>query len=69
MKIPKYSRHSSGNARVRLGGQYYYLGKYGTKESRAEYNRLVGEFIATGGVVITDDAKADLTLVEMFAAY
>ncbi len=69
MKIPKYSKHSSGQARVRLGGQVFYLGKYGSKASKDEYNRLVGEFIATGGVVITDAAKADLTICEMFAAY
>lgn len=69
MRIPKYSRHSSGQARVRIGGQTFYLGPYGSKESKAEYNRLVGEFIATGGVAISADAKDDLSLCEMFAAY
>ena len=56
MRIPKYRKHSSGQARVTLGGQTFYLGRHGSKASKAKYNRLLGEFIATGCVVISDDA-------------
>ncbi len=69
MRIPKYSRHSSGNARVCLGGKYHYLGKYGTKASKDEYNRLVGEWIASGGVVIPGTANDELSIAEMLLAY
>ncbi|TWT95776.1 site-specific integrase [Neorhodopirellula pilleata] len=75
MRVPKYSRHSSGKdssrdqARVRLGGHTYYLGVYGSKESRAEYKRLVAEFIANDGVIVRQDARADLSLTELFASY
>ncbi|QEG01609.1 site-specific tyrosine recombinase XerC [Stieleria maiorica] len=69
MRTPKYRKHSSGQARVTLGGNTYYLGKYGTKESHDEYKRLVGEFIACGGVVIPESAKGDLAIAEMFLAY
>ena len=69
MRIPKYRKHASGQARVTLGGRTYYLGKYGTKASKAEYNRLVGEFIASGGVIIPDDVGDDLTIAEMLLSY
>ncbi len=69
MRIPKYRKHSSGQARVTLGGRTYYLGKYGTKASRGEYKRLVAEFIANSGTVIPDGARDDLTIAEMMLAY
>ena len=69
MRIPKYRKHSSGQARVTLGGQTYYLGKYGTKASKDEYNRLIGEYIASGGVIIREDAKSDLSIAEMLLAF
>jgi hypothetical protein len=31
---PKYARHSSGQARVRIKGRVIYLGEYGSPESR-----------------------------------
>ena len=49
-KLPKYRKHrSSGQAVVTIGGRDQYLGPFGTKASRAEYDRLVGEWQANGG--------------------
>ena len=43
-RIPKYRKHKPSKlAVVSLGGRDIYLGKYGTKESREEYARLVSE--------------------------
>jgi integrase len=41
-KPPRYSRHKSGQARVRYNGKTIYLGKHGSPESLAAY----GQFIA-----------------------
>jgi len=50
IRVPKYRRHKpSGQAVVTLSGRDFYLGKWGTKTSRAEYQRLVGEWLAGGG--------------------
>lgn len=40
-KLPKISRHSSGNARVTIGGRVHYLGKYGTPEMHRRYAELL----------------------------
>jgi hypothetical protein len=44
---PRYRRHrASGQAVVTLDGVDHYLGRYGTKASKNEYDRLVGEWLA-----------------------
>ena len=39
-RIPKYRKHASGQARVTLGGDTFYLGTHGTPDSRRRYYRL-----------------------------
>lgn len=47
--VPTCRRHKrSGQAVVTLAGRDDDLGRYGTKASRTEYDRLVGEWIAAG---------------------
>ena len=46
--IPAYSRHATGQAYVRLGGRFIYLGLYGTPESRERYQRAVAQWIDEG---------------------
>lgn len=47
--FPTYRNHkSSGQAVVTLGGHEHYLGKFDTAASRAEYDRLISEWIAAG---------------------
>ena len=49
LKIPAYRLHkNSGQAVVTLGGRDFYLGPHGTKTSKNEYDRLVGEWLANG---------------------
>ncbi|MEZ6050768.1 MAG: hypothetical protein R3C02_05145 [Planctomycetaceae bacterium] len=40
---PKYARHSSGQARVRISGRVIYLGPYGSPESREKYAREIAD--------------------------
>ena len=68
-RLPKYRRHkATGQAIVTLSGHdYYYLGPYGTKASKIEYDRLVAEWLAQGRQ-LPGSGTADLTVVELCAA-
>src|SRR4051812_8248043 len=47
--IPTYRKHrATGQAVVTLGYRDFYLGPYGTKVSRNEYDRIVGEWLNQG---------------------
>lgn len=65
---PKYRMHrASGQALVTFEGRDHYLGAYGSKASRTEYDRLVGEWLANGRRA--PGPAGDLTIVELLAAY
>ena len=66
---PKYRKHrASGQAVVTFDGRDCYLGPYGTKGSRIEYDRLVAEWLA-GGRHLPKSEIDDLTVVELCAAF
>jgi len=69
--IPTYRLHkASGHAVVTLDGQDFYLGPHGTAASRAEYDRLVGEWQANGRRLPSSaDPAVDVTIDELFVAY
>jgi integrase len=47
--IPTYRRHKARNlAVVTLNGIDYYLGRYGSPESKAEYDRIINEWLVLG---------------------
>ncbi len=57
--IPSYCKHkASGQAVVKLNGKDFYLGKYNTKASKVEYERLIGEWIANGRSIPHEELKA-----------
>jgi hypothetical protein len=63
-RTPSYCCHKgSGQAVVTLNGRDAYLGKYGTKASRAEYDRLIAEWLANGRCL--PDAAADRDVNEV----
>ena len=46
-RIPKYRRHKpTGLGLGRIRGRDFYLGKYGTPESRRAYERGIAEWLA-----------------------
>ena len=48
-QFPSVVHHKpSGQARVRIGGKDFYLGRYGSKDARAAYARLIGEVESVG---------------------
>jgi integrase len=69
VRIPQMSHHkASGQAVVRLGGHDLYLGVWGTDAAKAEYDRVVAEWLArgrpAGGAGVND-----VTVTETLAAF
>src|SRR4051794_35075590 len=74
--VPSYRRHKqSGQAIVTLtdgqgGRRDVLLGKHGTKVSRLEYARVIGEWEAGGrGLVVARAAGPDLSVNELAVAF
>jgi hypothetical protein len=58
--LPKYAKHkASGKAVVRLNGTDIYLGPYGTKTSKLEYDRVIGEWLANGRMLPTSKTNTN----------
>lgn len=67
LRVPRYRLHrASDQAVVTICGRDTYLGAHGSPESRAEYERVIGEFIASRGV--PEDRRANLTIDEFSAS-
>jgi integrase len=68
---PAYRKHKpSGQAVVTIAGRDVYLGPHGTKTSRADYDRVVGEWLAAGRPSRSaEPGKADLTVAELIVKY
>lgn len=50
--IPSYRPHkATGQARVTIEGKDYYLGRYGSPESRAKYKRLIAQYCKAGAAL------------------
>lgn len=47
LPLPRFHR-PSGQARVRIAGQEYWLGAHGSSEAQAAYDRLIGAYLANG---------------------
>lgn len=48
-RVPTHSLHKpTGQGYIRLNGQCFYTGKYGTPQAQAEYNRMLAEWIEAG---------------------
>lgn len=65
--FPQYRPHAgSGQAVVTLSGETHYLGPFGSAESKAEYDRLLAEWIANNRQPLRAD---DPTVTEVIAAF
>ena len=71
--VPAYRLHKpSGQARVIVGGEHVYLGKYGSPESREEYARLISELSAAksnGSQSVQNGPNPTLSINELLLAY
>ena len=71
-RLPSYRHHKpSGLAVVSIGGRDIYLGKHDTAESRAEYDRLIAEWLANEGIVPrrVSGNGSDILVNELLLAY
>ena len=67
LRVPSYRRHKpTGQAVVTINGQDIYLGKWNTAASRAEYDRLIAEFLANGRQLRSD---IESTVIEIINAH
>ncbi|HYF34291.1 MAG TPA: site-specific integrase [Prosthecobacter sp.] len=65
---PAYRLHkASGRAVVTISGKDFYLGPYGSTESRREYDRLIAEWLVRGRQSATPQDK--ITIAEILVAY
>ena len=68
LRVPSYRRHKpTGQAVVMLCGKDHYLGRFNTRASRAEYDRLIGEWLAAGRCL--PKPESDLTIAELALRY
>jgi integrase len=68
-RVPSYRRHKpTDQAVVTLGGRDFYLGKWKSQASRAEYDRLVSEWTKNGRR-LPGRSTNDLSIVELSRDY
>ena len=72
--VPAYRLHKpSGQARVIVGGEHIYLGRYGSTESREKYARIIAESSTgqLGGTKPTSNGGAlpELSINELILSY
>jgi len=69
-RTPSYRLHKpSGQAVVTLNGRDFYLGKHNTKTSRAEFDRLIGEWLTNGRQLPNDTGIGNKSIAELLVAY
>ena len=72
-RVPSYCLHRpTGQARVIVDGKHIYLGKYGSRESRAKYSRILAELAARTDSRPTPDSSpegCDLEIDELILRY
>ncbi len=72
LRTPSYRHHRpSGQAVVTLDGRDIYLGRYGTPQSRAEFDRLLAEWLSNGRRLPAPASAngSDLSVNELAEAY
>jgi integrase len=66
-RTPSYRKHKpTGQAVVTLNGRDIYLGRHGSKESKAEYDRLIAEWLVAGRRL---PVRESLSVNELALAY
>ncbi len=68
--VPKYRKHkASGQAVVTLAGRDHYLGPHGSKISKLEYDRLVGEWLAAGRPKTPPQPSSEILIQQVILAF
>jgi integrase len=68
--VPKYRKHrQSGQAAVTINGRDYLLGPHGTSASKAEYDRRIAEWLASGRSASYGQQQSGVTITELIVDY
>jgi integrase len=68
--VPSYRKHrATGQAVVTLNGRDFYLGPHGTKVSKAEYDRIIGEWLQQGRQIHPVGGTGSLSVIELIVSY
>jgi hypothetical protein len=68
--VPKYRKHkASGQALVAVNGRRQYLGLFGSKASRIEFDRLIGEWLQNGRSAPSNNGVKSSLVAELMVAY
>ena len=69
-QLPKHCLHRpSGRGRVILNGREFYTGQWDTSIAQAEYERLIGEWLANGRQITAEMRGDVLSVADLIAAY
>ena len=72
LRTPSYRHHKpTDQGVVALNGRDFYLGRYNSPESRAEYDRLIAEWLTNGRThpVAASGTGSDLTINELLLRF
>jgi len=68
--LPGYLKHKpSGQAYCLINGKFIYLGKYGSKASRQQYEEVIAEYLANGKKLPPTRSQNEITCLEFAIAY
>jgi integrase len=69
-KVPQYRKHrATGQAIVTIASRDHYLGPYGTKASKIEYDKLICEWLAAGRPVFAVPARDAISVKTILAKW
>ncbi|HWA99854.1 MAG TPA: tyrosine-type recombinase/integrase, partial [Pirellulales bacterium] len=70
MRVPKYRRHPNGQAMVQYRSKRYYLGKYGTAESRKRYQAFLSRIEESAPTAAElESVGRDVTIAKLIFLY
>lgn len=68
--VPKYRRHkASGQAIVTIGGRDHYIGPHGTQASKDAYDRIIGEWLASGRLDAPFNGGGSVSVTEVLSEF
>jgi hypothetical protein len=68
--LPGSLKHkTTGQAFCVIHGRFFYLGKYGSKAIREEYERIIGKYLANGKKMPPTRNCTEITIEELAIKY
>ena len=68
LHVPAYRLHKARNlANVTIDGRDVYLGRYGSEESKAKYERVIGEWLARGRASVVSPCETYMPAISPLA--